>query len=106
MEAKLAKFKRKPLPNELTAALKAGVTGVPAAIPESAAGKEGEGARRRAPPTVQINWNATEQLARIIAQEAVKVGSTRRFIARLMKDAGYDVPEADLNPVDNRRRWT
>lgn len=99
----MPKFERKPLPDELTAALKAGVRGVPAAIPESGAG---EGARRRAPPTVQINWNATEQLARIIAEEAAKVGSTRRFIARLMRDAGYDVPEADLNPVDNRRRWT
>jgi hypothetical protein len=54
---------------------------------------------------VQINWNASEQLARLIAQEAAKVGSTRRFIARLMKQAGYDVPEADLNPADNRRRW-
>jgi hypothetical protein len=94
-------FKRKPLPHELTAALRAGVRDVPAAIPES---REGQG-RGRAPKTVQVNWNASEQLARIIAQEAAKVGSTRRFIARLMKDAGYDVPDADLNPLDNRRRW-
>jgi hypothetical protein len=94
----VAKFERKPLPDELTAQLKAGIRDVPSAVPE-------QGRGRRAPPTVQINWNASEDLARIIAQEAAKAGSTRRFIARLMKDAGYDVPEADLNPVDNRRRW-
>jgi len=94
-------FKRKPLPDELTAALRAGVRDVPGAIPESRGGQ----GRVRAPKTVQVNWNASEQLARIIAQEAAKVGSTRRFIARLMKDAGYDVPDADLNPLDNRRRW-
>jgi hypothetical protein len=48
----------------------------------------------------------TEDLARVIAREAAKAGSTRRFIARLMRDAGYEVPAADLNPPDNRRRWT
>jgi len=98
----MAEFKRKPLPEELTAALKAGVRDVPTAIPESR-GEEGRGSR--APKTVQVNWNASEQLARLIAREAAKAGSTRRFIARLMKEAGYEVPEADLNPVDNRRRW-
>jgi hypothetical protein len=54
---------------------------------------------------VQVNTSVTEALARIIATEAAKAGSTRRFIARLMRDAGYDVPAADLNPPDNRRRW-
>ena len=70
------------------------------------AGRGGGFAAPRPPKTVQINWNASEQLARTIAIEAAKVGSTRRFIARLMKQAGFDVPEADLNPADNRRRWT
>ncbi len=95
----MGEFKRRPLPDELTAALKAGVRDVPAAVVEPGKG-------RKALPTVQINWNASEDLARVIAEEAAKAGSTRRFIARLMKDAGYEVPEADLNPLDNRRRWS
>jgi hypothetical protein len=39
------------------------------------------------PRTVQISWNASEELARLIAIEAAKAGSTRRFIARLRKQA-------------------
>ncbi len=104
-------FKRKPMPSadELNAALKQHAGDLPAVTGnvsrETVEGRAGEGGRPKAPKTVQINWNATEDLARIIAGEAAKVGSTRRFIARLMKDAGYPVPEADLNPPDNRRRW-
>jgi hypothetical protein len=102
-------FRRKPMPDELTEALRGHVANLPSVTPSvpQPASREGEGVspRLRAPKTVQINWNASEQLARLIAQEAAKVGSTRRFIARLMKQAGYDVPEADLNPADNRRRW-
>jgi hypothetical protein len=104
-------FKRKPMPSadELTAALRGHASELPTATggTEATARKGGEGGKpRKALPTVQINWNASEPLARIIAEEAAKAGSTRRFIARLMKDAGYDVPEDDLSPRDNRRRWT
>jgi hypothetical protein len=103
-------FKRKPMPDELTEALRGHAASLPAVTPQSPrpVSREGEGGppRPRAPKTVQINWNASEQLARIISIEAAKVGSTRRFIARLMKNAGYDVPEADLSPADNRRRWS
>jgi hypothetical protein len=99
----MAEFKRKPLPDELTAALKVGVRDVPAAIPEARKGEGGGG--RKAPPTVQINFNASEDLARLVAKLAKQHGSTRRLFARLLRDAGNDVPEVDLNPVDNRRRW-
>jgi hypothetical protein len=103
-------FKRKPMPDELTEALRGHAANLPSVMPSvpQPASREGEGGgpRPKAPKTVQINWNASEQLARLIAQEAAKVGSTRRFIARLMKQAGYEVPEADLNPADNRRRWS
>lgn len=58
----------------------------------------------RPPPTVQINFKASEAFAELVAREAEKEGSTRRFFARLMKQAGYDVPDADVNPVDTRRR--
>lgn len=54
---------------------------------------------------VQINFNASEAMARIVAQEAAKLGSTRRLFAKLLRDAGHDVPEADLNPMMNKRRW-
>lgn len=60
--------------------------------------------RDRPPPVVQVNFKATEEFADLIAQEAEKAGSTRRFIARLMRDAGFPVPEADVTPLDNRRR--
>jgi hypothetical protein len=102
-------FKRKPMPDELTEALRGHAASLPSVTPAlpQPASRRGEGAppRPRPPKTVQINWNASEQLARTIAIEAAKVGSTRRFIAKLMKEAGYDVPDADLNPADNRRRW-
>ena len=61
-------------------------------------------ARERPPPVIQINFKATEALADLIAAEGLKAGSTRRFFARLMRDAGYQVPEADVSPPDNRRR--
>lgn len=98
----MAEFKRKPLPDELTAALKAGVRNVPSAIPEN---RGGEGRGSRAPKTVQINFNASEDFARLIAKLAREAGSTRRLVARWAKAAGHEVPEADLNPIDNRRRW-
>jgi hypothetical protein len=105
-------FKPKPLPSELNDALRGNVVGLPTTSPESREPdrheRAGEGGRkereRRAPPTVQLNVAVTEELADMIADEAVKAGSTRRWLARLMKDAGYPVPAADLTPVDNRRR--
>jgi hypothetical protein len=107
-------FKRKPMPDELTEALRGHAAHLPSVTPSAPApqpvSRGGEGGpappRPRAPKTVQINWNASEELARLIAIEAAKAGSTRRFIAGLMKQAGYDVPDADLNPADNRRRWS
>ena len=59
---------------------------------------------RKAPPVVQLNLNVNEELADIISEEAKKAGSTRRWLARVMKEAGYDVPDADLNPYMNVRK--
>ena len=53
---------------------------------------------------VQINFQASEAFAELVAREAEKAGSTRRFFARLLRQAGYDVPEADVNPPDTHRR--
>ena len=102
-------FKPKPPPEELTEAFKSHLREVPSAVVPAAPEIEreervGEGRRRKAPPVVQLNLNVTEELADIISEEAQKAGSTRRFIARLMKEAGYPVPQADLTPYMNVRR--
>ena len=69
-------------------------TSSPQAVPPAA----------RPPKKVQINFQASEAFAELVAREAEKAGSTRRFFARLLRQAGYDVPEADVNPPDPRRR--
>ena len=81
-----------------TANLPAQVPVPPASLPQPTYG------RKRPPPVVQVNFKASEAFADLLAREGEKAGSTRRFFARLMRDAGYDVPEADVNPPDNRRR--
>jgi copper chaperone CopZ len=53
--------------------------------------------------TVQINFRASLGLAKIIDQLATKEGSTRAVFARLIKEAGYDVPDADLKSASRRR---
>ena len=101
-------LKRKPMPDELTAALRGHAAGLPTATGEAPAplGRAGEGGRAKAPKTVQVNFSCTEDMARMIAELAAEAGSTRRFIARLLRNAGHTVPQADLQPIDNRRRWT
>ena len=104
-------LKRKPLPDDLTAALRnhasglPSATGAPAGRTDEGRDRGGEGAKPRAPKTVQCNFSCTEDMARLIAQLATAAGSTRRMFARLLRDAGHAVPAADLNPPDNRRRW-
>lgn len=97
-------FKRKPLEeDDITEKLRAHTAHIPTAVPSPPA-TAGQG-RERAPKTVQVNFNASEAMARIIAQEAAKVGSTRKLFAKLLKDAGHQIPEADINPLMNKRRW-
>ncbi len=86
---------------DLAAQLSDATANLPAAIPSLTA-KNTE--RQRPPPVIQVNFKASEVFADLIAREAEKAGSTRRLFARLMRDAGFDVPEADVNPPDNRRR--
>ena len=81
---------------DLVAQFSPATTTLPPALPPAPA--------HRPPPTVQINFKASEAFAILVAREAEKEGSTRRFFARLMRQVGYDVPEADVNPVDTRRR--
>jgi hypothetical protein len=72
--------------------------------------REPELARPLMPPpaastaTEQINFRGSPELARILARLAAEQGSIRLVIARLLRDAGYSVPEADLAPPPGRRR--
>jgi hypothetical protein len=104
-------LKRKPLPAELNEALRGAVSGLPSATSEQGRGVDhapplppARRERQKAPPVVQVNFGCSEQMAEVISREADKVGSTRRFIARLLKDAGFEISDFDVNPVDNRKR--
>ena len=88
---------------DLAAQLSGATVDLPAAVPPRAVAQP-EPSRQRPPPVVQVNFKASDRFADLIAREAEKAGSTRRLFARLMRDAGFDVPEADVNPPDNRRR--
>src|ERR1700761_5601673 len=87
---------------DLAAQLSPATANLPAAVPVLTVVPEFF--KQRPPPVIQVNFKASEAFADLIAREAEKAGSTRRLFARLMRDAGYDVPEADVNPPDNRRR--
>jgi hypothetical protein len=76
----------------------------PAMTPNPATTVSGGAERQRPPPVVQVNFKASVRFADLIAREAEKAGSTRRLFARLMRDAGFEVPESDVNPPDNRRK--
>lgn len=92
---------------DLAAQLGAATADLPSAIPALSPSEEGRSRqddRPRPLPVVQVNFKASEPFAALIAQEAEKAGSTRRLFARLMRDAGFSVPEGDVNPPDNRRR--
>jgi hypothetical protein len=54
--------------------------------------------------TEQINFRGSPELARILSRLAADQGSIRLVVARLLRDAGYPVSEADLAPPPGRRR--
>lgn len=89
---------------DLAAQLSGATVGLPAAVPSTSFSSHAASSRLKPPPVVQVNFKASEVFAHLIAREAEKAGSTRRLFARLMRDAGFDVPEADVNPPDNRRK--
>jgi hypothetical protein len=89
---------------DLAAQLSGATANLPAAVPPTLSVVPDAVTKQRPPPVVQINFKASAAFANLIAREAENAGSTRRLFARLMRDAGYEVPEADGNPPDNRRR--
>lgn len=67
------------------------------------AGQGGRAIRRSPGPTVLVNFKATLPFAKLISEASAKEGGVRRMIARMMKEAGHNVPEHDLKPTVNRR---
>jgi hypothetical protein len=61
---------------------------------------------RPLPPsaTEQINFRGSPELARVLARLAAEQGSIRVVVAKLLRDAGHPVPDADLAPPPGRRR--
>lgn len=53
---------------------------------------------------VQVNFSCTEDLMFTINEAAIKEGGIRPFIARILKEAGYPVPNADLEGRTISRR--
>ena len=66
---------------------------------------KGRASRVKPVPTVQCNFRVSEGFARLIAKEAEVKGGMRKWFAHLAQQAGYDVPEIDLNPPSTRREW-
>lgn len=52
-----------------------------------------------------VNFKATLAFAKLIAEVSEREGGVRRMLARMLKEAGHDVPERDLNPVVKRRKY-
>jgi hypothetical protein len=88
---------------DLVSQISPATSGLPASVPTPAPAPVPV-AKPQPLKKVQINFQASEPFAELVATEAEKAGSTRRFFARLLRDAGYDVPEVDVNPPDTRRR--
>lgn len=100
------KPKRTP-PAELARLVEAEAGGtLPTTTPPLAHVVASQPARLRAEPTVQINFRASRSMARLIAKLAEQEGgSTRKLIARLLAGAGHPVPDGDLRPQVNKRRY-
>ena len=62
----------------------------------------------RREPSLQINFRVTPKLARLLHDQQAAAGDigVRCFIARVLKQAGYDVPAEDLEPRFNKRDYS
>jgi len=101
----------RPSGAEIRDLLAPGLRGVAVQAPQDTRerddGRIGEGMAPKAKPvrTMQINFRVSEDFARLIAQEAEKMGGMRRWFAHLAKQMGHEVPAIDLNPPTSRREW-
>jgi len=61
--------------------------------------------RPRFEPTTQINFRVSIPMARLISRLAAEAGGKRRLFAHLLRDAGHEVPEVDLDPPTPRAAY-
>lgn len=101
-----------PIPEvkrEDPAVLAARLMGGAAALPTTTAPRPGPPPPpSRREPSLQINFRVTPKLARLLHDQQAAAGDigVRCFIARVLKQAGYDVPAEDLEPRFNRRDYS
>jgi len=62
----------------------------------------------RREPSLQVNFRVTPKLARLLHDQQAAAGGigVRCFIARVLKQAGYDVPDEDLEPRFSKRDYS
>ena len=102
----------KPMPEperEDPTVLAAKLMGGASALPTTTAPKPVPSAPpARREPSLQINFRVTPKLARLLHDQQAAAGDigVRCFIARVLKQAGYDVPDEDLEPRFNKRDYS
>lgn len=74
----------------------------PAAAPQPPVPPPAEPARKER--TVLVNFRASRQLAKAIQQASAEHGGTRRWLAKLLHERGYQVPADELTPPPPARR--
>lgn len=91
------------------AVLAAKLMGGAAALPTTTAPRpEPPPPPSRREPSLQINFRVTPKLARLLHDQQAAAGDigVRCFMARVLKQAGYDIPAEDLEPRFNRRDYS
>ena len=61
--------------------------------------------RQRTEPALMMSFKASRPFAKMLAEAAEGEGGLRRLIARVFAEAGYPVPQAELNPPKRRRTY-
>jgi len=54
--------------------------------------------------TVLVNFRASRQLAKAVQQVSAEHGGTRRWLAKLLHEQGYQIPAEELMPPPPSRR--
>jgi hypothetical protein len=62
-------------------------------------------ARPLAEPVLMMSFKASKPFAKMLAEAAEKEGGLRRLVARVFSEAGYPVPQSELQPQKRRRTY-
>ena len=95
-----------PPPRPSSAVLAAALAPVPPAPPPIAAPLPAvPPARPLAEPVLMMSFKASKPFAKMLAEAAEKEGGLRRLVARVFSEAGYPVPQSELQPQKRRRTY-